>query len=50
MLFRSVYPASGEIFVKMGETFRSADALLGKKTQPAAAGVCVSTTPEVAAR
>ncbi len=45
-----VYPASGEIFVKMGETFRSADALLGKKTQPAAAGICVSTTPEVAAR
>lgn len=45
-----VYPETGEIFVKMGDTFRSADALLGKKTQPGAAGVCVSTTPQVAAR
>lgn len=45
-----VYPETSEIFVKMGDTFRSADALLGKKTQPAAAGVCVSATPEVAAR
>lgn len=43
-----IYPASGAVFVKMGETFRSADTLLGKKTQPAPAGVCVSA--EVAAR
>lgn len=45
-----IYPESGAVFVKMGATYRSGDALLGKKSQPAPAGVCVSTTPEVAAR
>ena len=35
-----VYPESGEVYVRYGDSFRAAGVLLGKKTPPAAGHVC----------
>ncbi|MBL8919264.1 MAG: hypothetical protein JNJ54_10415 [Myxococcaceae bacterium] len=43
-----VYPASGEVFVKRGDSFRPSGVLLGKNVKPVA-GVCASPDGALAA-
>jgi hypothetical protein len=43
-----VYPKSGEVFVKRGDSHYPARLLLGKTSKKAAAHVCVDVKPEVA--
>lgn len=42
------YPATGEVFVKRGDTHRPAEAMLGKNVQPVA-GVCEAAPGTLAA-
>ncbi len=44
-----VYPKSGKVFVKMGDSFRPGDAMLGKKVKPVKTAVCEANT-QVATR
>jgi hypothetical protein len=37
-----VYPDTGDVFIRRGETYYAASVLLGKPTQTAPAGVCLS--------
>ena len=43
-----VYPERGEVFVRMGDEFRAATVLLGKKEKPAAAHTCQAATTQLA--
>ena len=43
-----VYPATGEVYVRLGNAFRDASILLGKPASPAASHICRAITPSPA--